>query len=201
MRLLLTSAGLSNKKISDFFVSIIKKDIKQCSVFMIAYIQNNEEEFYLNEAKKQLIDIGIDDIDYFNLKNDKFISSKKYDVVYICGGNTYAILDRIRVTGVDIFLKDSVTNNNSLYLGVSAGSIIAGPDIDIAGWGSIGDTNDIELKNLTGLRFTNISIFPHFEEYLKSEVNEFRKKVEYPVIEITNDEAIFVEGVGYKIIK
>jgi peptidase E len=91
--------------------------------------------------------------------------------------------------------------NKTLYFGISAGSIIAGPNIEIASWGSTGDTNDINLKDLTGLKLTKILVFPHFEDYLKGEVDEFRKKVDYPVIELKDSEALFIEGVKNKIIK
>ena len=78
---------------------------------------------------------------------------------------------------------------------------MAGPDVEIAGWGIDGDKNKVGLRDLIGFNFTNISIFPHFEEDKhKQEVEEFRKKVNYPVIELTDNQAVFVEGEGYKII-
>ncbi|MFA5935121.1 MAG: Type 1 glutamine amidotransferase-like domain-containing protein [Candidatus Paceibacterota bacterium] len=201
MKLLLTSAGLSNKKITDFFISKLPKNLNKCSFLIVAYVQDEEEQSYVDYSKKELADLGIKDITYFNLKENEFKGSKKYDVIYVCGGNTFSILNRMRITGIIDFIKNSMKDNKTLYFGISAGSIIAGPNIEVASWGSIGDTNDISLKDLTGLNLTNISIFPHFEDYLEGEVDEFRKKVDYPVVELKDDEALFIEGVKNKIIK
>lgn len=201
MKLLLTSAGLQNKKVSDFFVSILPQKPKDCSVLMIAYIQNSDEQLYADESKKELADLGISNIHLFNLKEERINSQRHYDVIYVCGGNTFSILDRMRITGVDKFILNSIKNNEVVYFGVSAGSIIAGPNIKTAGWGSEKDKNIIGLKDLTGLGLTNISIFPHFKSHLKQEVDDFKNKVNYPVVELTDDKAVFVQGSEYQIIK
>ena len=201
MKLLLTSAGVRNKKLADFFISILSKKPKDCSALMVVYAQNDQEKFYIDESKKELAELGVGDVDVFNLGENEFADSKSYDVIYVCGGNTFSILDRMRKTGIQKFIKDAVNNNQSLYLGVSAGSIIAGPNIEIAGWGSEGDKNEVDLKDLGGFGFTDISIFPHFKPILKQEVEGFREKVDYPVIEITDGEAVFIQDGKYELIR
>jgi len=201
MKLLLTSTGLANQKIADFFVSILLKEPKGCSVLMVSYIRNKQEQIYVNQARKELIDLGMKNISIFSLKDKKFNDQSSYDVIYVCGGNTYAILNRMRITGIDNFIKKAIDKDGSIYFGVSAGSIIAGPNINIAGWGSEGDENEVNLKDLTGFNFTNISIFPHFKTHLKREVEEYKNKANNPVIELTDDEAVFIHDSDYKIIK
>ncbi|MBU1255392.1 Type 1 glutamine amidotransferase-like domain-containing protein [Patescibacteria group bacterium] len=119
--------------------------------------------------------------------------------MYVCGGNTYYILKRFRETGLDKIVIELV-NQGKIYIGVSAGSVMAGPNIEIAGWGEDGDKNDVNLKDLTGFNFTNIAVFSHFEEKNRQEVKEFKKKVNYPVIELTDNQAVFVKGKNYIII-
>lgn len=201
MKLLLTSAGLGNKKVLDFFVSILPKTARDCSVLMVAYVQNDNEQFYINESKKELINLGIKNITFFNLKENNFELRNNFDVIYVCGGNTFAILNRMRVIGIDKFITDSVKNNDVIYFGVSAGSIIAGPNIEIAGFGSEGDVNEVNLNDLTGFGLTNISIFPHFKEHLKQEVDDFKSKVDYPILALTDEEAVFVNDSQEQIIK
>ena len=201
MNLLLTSAGLGNEKIKDFFVEKLlegEKELSDCSVLMVAYAQNKDEQFYVDQSKSELVDIGIGDITVFNLTEEKFLADKKYDVVYVCGGNTFSILERMRITGIDKYIKKEVIENNMLYVGVSAGSIIAGPNVEIAGWGSEGDPNDVGLTDLSGFNFTDIAVFPHFRPELSDEVSDFQKKVSYPVIALTNDEAILVDSAEHK---
>jgi dipeptidase E len=202
MKLLLTSAGLENKKVADFFLSILPKPPEKCSLLMVAYAQDNEEISWVEEGKKELSDLGFTNLHFFNLSEKKFDwQSENFEVIFVFGGGTFDILERMRITGIDKAIKDYVRNRGAVYFGISASSIIAGPDIEIAGWGSDPDENDIGLQDLTGLGLTDIAVFPHFKTQQKDEVEEFRKKVNYPVIGLTDNEAIFVDDTGYKIIR
>lgn len=201
MKLLLTSAGLQNKKVSDFFISVLPKKPSDLSVLMVAFAQNDIEQHYIDESKKELIELGIKNATVFNLKEEKFESERDYDAIYVCGGNTFSILNRIRTVGIDKFIIDAVKNKGTLYIGVSAGSIIAGPSIEIAGWGSEGDKNDIGLTDFTGFGLTDIAVFPHFTLNQKEEVESFKNKVKYPIIELTDEEAVYVENDKTKVIK
>ncbi|MFA6251928.1 MAG: Type 1 glutamine amidotransferase-like domain-containing protein [Candidatus Paceibacterota bacterium] len=202
MKLLLTSGGLQNKKLSDFFVSILPKKPKDCSVLMIAYAQNEEELFYINESKKELTNLGIENITFFNLEENNFKPENSFDIIYVCGGNTFSILDRIRNTGIDKYITNLAKNNSEvIYFGVSAGSIIAGSSIEIAGFGSECDANEIDLEDLTGLNLTNISVFPHFKEYLRKEVDDFKNKANYPIVELTDSQAVFVNDSQCQVIE
>lgn len=191
MTLYLTSTGLENEYVAERFKNILlKKDISQTSFLVISVQDNDSDAFYLQKTKDELNKIGATDIEIFALGDKPFTATKEYDVIYVCGGNTFVYLDRIRKTGLDKFIIDSVKNNRSIYVGVSAGSIIAGPDISIASWGSEGDTNDIDLKDLNGLNLTDIVVSPHYREELKSELDEFRNTYRYQVHELTDDQAL-----------
>ena len=48
---------------------------------------------------------------------------QKYDVVYLCGGNTAYLLERINVTGFNATLMEYI-RANGMVIGVSAGSIL-----------------------------------------------------------------------------
>jgi len=192
MILYLTSTGLENKQVAERFKKVlIKKDIKNISVLVISVQDNESDALYLQKTKDELGELGITDIEVFELGDKPFILTKeKYDVIYVCGGNTFIYLDRIRKTGLDKFIIDAVKSNRSIYVGVSAGSIIAGPDITIAGWGSECDSNDINLKDTTGLGLTNIVVSPHYRDELKTEVDDFREKYGYQVYELTDEQAV-----------
>lgn len=199
-KLFLTSAGIVNKEIKDVFIAELAKQVQDLNILIVAYAQNEQEEFYVNASKRELEQFGFTKIVVANMHHEvKVDSLGGFDVIYVCGGNTFAILNKLRETKLDNFIKKQV-NNGAVYVGVSAGSIIAGPNIEIAGWGSEGDKNEIGLKDLTGFNLVDISIFPHFHEELRGEVNEFKKKVDYKVIELTNDQAIFVNGDNFSLI-
>jgi dipeptidase E len=199
--LFLTSDGLSSDKLKKEFLKIFRIP-SELKVLLMYGVRNDEELKYVNESENELIKIGFkkENIIHINFGQDKIKKPRDFDVIYFCGGNTYYILNRIRKLNLDKLIINFV-NNNGVYIGVSAGSIIMGPNIEIAGWGSEGNSNDVNLKNLDGLNFTNIAIFPHFRDELKKEVEQFSKKVKYSVQELRNGEAILILNDKAKIIK
>ena len=204
MKLFLTSAGISNMRIRKAFLSALPKKPAECSVLLIAYIQTKREEKFLDFLKNEMTKIGIEDISFFNLKEKTFSqtkeSKKDYDIIYLSGGSTFEMLERIRKTKIDNFIKKYSTKEGKVFFAISAGSIIAGPDIEIAGWGSEADDNTINLKNLTGLKLTRIAVYPHFKNKLKKEVADFRKKIPYPVQTLKDSQALLISGKKIKLI-
>lgn len=196
MRLLLTSNGLSSKRLGKEFIGLLEKRVQECKVLVIHTAQKPEHMVFVDGAGKEMSKQGIllPNINYANIvKEHPKITLSEYDVVYICGGNTYFILNRIRKTGLDDSLRKYV-RSGGVYIGVSAGSIIVGQDISISGWGSEGDLNEINLKDLRGLGFTNIAIFPHYKDKLNKEVADFKLSVDYPVETLRDGEAIIIKG-------
>lgn len=192
MKLLLTSAGFANKKIGEAFVAEIGKPLGQKTVLVIVYAQNDDEQFYINKSIQELKNFGFKKITIYNLHIPMAVEElPKFDAIYVCGGNTYLILKKMRETGIDKLIISQV-KAGAIYVGVSAGSIIAGPGIKIAGHGSEGDSNDVKLTDLNGFKLTDIIIFPHFKEPLRFEVESFQKLVKNPVIALTNDQALLI---------
>ena len=193
MKLFLTSTGLENKDISNHFeTSFLPKEPKDLS-FLVVSIQDSEQDaFYLEKTLSEIKNTGAQDIDVFKLGTEKFISKKDYDVVYVCGGNTFDYLDRIRKTELDKFILDFSKKEDSVYVGVSAGSIIAGPSIEIAGWGNEGDKNNINLINLEGLSLVDYILYPHYRRELKAELDSFRLKTGNPIIELQDNQAMII---------
>ncbi len=192
MKLLLTSTGLTNENIKKFFISQFDR-LDNKTACVITSGRTKEEQFYIEESIKELSDFGIKVTEVNIAKNDSFSNLPEFDIYYVCGGNTFYILDRMRKTGIDKVLID-VIKNGKFYLGVSAGSIIPGPDIEISGWGEAGDSNDINLQDLSGFGLVPYLITPHYTEQEKDDVEAFKEKRKgEPVIELTDDQAIFVE--------
>lgn len=203
MKLLLTSSGLSSDKLRKAFANLLERKVDESRVLVVHTVKNPKYMIYIDKTGKELSSSGVllPNIDYLNIaKQNHHPELSEYDAVYICGGNTFFILDRIRKTGLAESLKKYV-KSGGVYVGVSAGSIIAGPDIKIASWGSDPDTNDINLKDLTSLGFTDVSIYPHYEDRLKSEVDEFVKLKKYKVGRVKDGEGFLIEGKKSKLIK
>lgn len=193
MKLLLTSAGFENKKVGEIFIYEIEKNPVEVKVLIVASARTPEENFYVGESQKELEQCGIKDISVYNLDRDiVFDELKQYDVVYVCGGNTFFIYSQMKKFGFDVAIVEYI-KTGGFYIGVSAGSVIPGPSIEIAGWGANGDKNDIGLKDLTGLKIVDFAISPHFKEEERDEIGEFQSMVNYKVETLMDDQAILVK--------
>lgn len=189
MKLLLTSTGLQNQKIRDFFVSQFEtlENKKACLLYTIRQESDWQWlDYYDGELKKICLKY-----DGINISQEKDLSDlQDYDIYYVCGGNTFYILDRLRKTNLDKVILKAI-KKSKFYVGVSAGSIIAGPNIEIAGIDN-GDENDIALVDLKGFDLVPFNVSPHYVETGRADVEEFFKRKNEPVIAITDDQAIFV---------
>lgn len=194
MKLILTSSGLGSQKLKKDFLKLLEKPLELNKVMLVFGARTEEEMSYVEQSLMELVNLGIpkENISKVNISEEVKLKEKNFDVLYICGGNTFYILDRLRKTKIAELIKDLV-KLGSIYIGVSAGSIIAGKSIEIAGWGSEADTNEINLKDLTGFNFTDIAIFPHYHTKLKKEIEDFREMVDYPVKELKNKQGIIIK--------
>jgi peptidase E len=189
MKLLLTSAGFLNKEVSDAFLKLLGKPVEQINILFIPTASRTEEELkYVEKSKKELVDLGINNIKTLNLDhkvNEKKI--KNTEVIYVCGGNTFYLLKKIYESGFDKLLQ----RFNGLYVGVSAGSIVVGPNIEVsAPW----DENDVNLIDTTGLNLVNFSVIPHYQRKDKAIVQELKNRVNYEIIELTDSQAVIIDG-------
>ncbi len=203
MKLLLTSNGLTSRKIRKEFLKLLDKSLSENKVLIMHTAKSRKQFGYVRAIRKSLVKLGIKKVSIVEANISKKINVKKYrsfDIFYSCGGNTFYILDRVRKTGFDKLIK-SFIKRNGVYIGLSAGSILIHKTIGIAGWGSEGDKNEINLKNLKGLGVTNIAIFPHFKKRLSKEVSDFKKKVNYPVKILRDGQAIMIKSRTVKLIK
>ena len=123
-------------------------------------------------------------------------------IVFISGGNTFYLLQELKRKNLTSYLKERI-ENGLLYIGESAGSVIAAPDIEYA---SIVDDKTLatELDDYTGLNLVDFYIVPHFEEepFVESSRNTvelYKDKLDLKLI--NNKEAILVENNNFTIIK
>ncbi|MCI8727927.1 MAG: type 1 glutamine amidotransferase-like domain-containing protein [Hungatella sp.] len=127
MRVLLTSAGLETEEIQKYFVDMAGKDMSFVKALFIptAAIDADAIEV-LPKCMHDLLKCGISNknIDVYDLHAAMdFQRLQQYDVVYLCGGSTRYLLERINATRFNEFLTAYI-NANGLVIGVSAGSLI-----------------------------------------------------------------------------
>ena len=189
-KLLLTSTGFTNTKLADRFLALLGKAPADTRVFFIPTASRTEHEmFYVRESESELIQLGIpkENIVWLDINNVAAVGDlSRFDVIYACGGNTFFLMQKLREAGLDKKIVD-LANQGKVYVGVSAGSVIAGPDISIAG---PFDENDIGLTDMSGLHLTDKVTSPHCEDKEASIIEEFKDKLPYPVVPLTNSQTL-----------
>lgn len=127
MKVLLTSCGLETEEIKNKFIEMIGKDTSDAKALFIPTAAIDADA--INVLPKCMNDllkckISKENITVYDLHQPITQGVLKlYDVVYICGGNTEYLLDRINEQGFSKTLLQYIMNDG-FVIGVSAGSVI-----------------------------------------------------------------------------
>ncbi|MDE5747607.1 MAG: Type 1 glutamine amidotransferase-like domain-containing protein [Acetatifactor sp.] len=127
MRVLLTSAGLETKEIQDYFVELMNMDMALAKALFIPVAAVNAGAIaVLPKCMNDLLRCGIreENIKVYDMHEGMGIEElRQYDMVYLCGGATCYLLQRINATGFGKSLMEYIYADG-VVLGVSAGSLI-----------------------------------------------------------------------------
>jgi peptidase E len=82
------------------------------------------------------------------------------EVIVVGGGDPYHLLDRLRATGCDARIRDAV-DQGRLYVGISAGAIVAGPSL--LPQTVVSPFPPPAGLDLQGLGLVDVVVFPHRE--------------------------------------
>lgn len=191
-KLLLTSTGLSSDNIAQELKSVVVNPESQSVAIITTAAEGKEENKYSQIAKKQFENLGFVNVDFIDLETQPEKDLSSYGIIYVCGGNTFKLLKFAREAN----FKSSIENllkRNGIYIGVSAGSIIVGPSIKIAGEVAA-DKNEIGLEDLTGFGITNLIVLPHYSPELEEETRAFEAKYGVVAERLNNSQAVLIEN-------
>lgn len=161
MKLLLCSdfSGVGYKYIKKFF-----KNTKGLKCLFVGYAQEDLEELESGSAV-QLKEMGIEVVSL----NKRYDFKEKIDIVFVRGGNTTRLIHYLRKYKQYDKLKSLVENNeNILYIGSSAGSVLVGTD---TAWTLPSEPYEFDLKKiygedaLLGFGWINKLVFVHCSKY------------------------------------
>lgn len=193
-RVLLTSAGFEDwdgrqkTHIVNRFLAMLDKPAYEARVLFIPTAAIDDEAREMAAwCRRELLGVGIleENITLYDIDGSLTEDeAMKFDVIYFTGGNTGHLHQRIRETGFDTIIKKLVYANK-VYVGVSAGSIIATPNI--------GDAFD---KETAGLALVHAYISVHQPEGTLAQSG-----LPLPHIPLTDNQALAVSWAGYEIIE
>jgi dipeptidase E len=202
MKLFLTSAGIIPET-KDFFLKLLGKTPESAKLVFVPTAANPEmDRWYLNKDKLRLAELGINNISEVDIeKENKETLSEKLkgaDIIFVDGGNTFYLLKYVRESGFDVLVNDFL-ERGGIYVGVSAGSVIAGINIEPSGW-KHADKNIVGLKDLAGMKLVPFAITPHYGDEFTLSVKEAVEGVTYPVVALTDKQAVVVDGDNMEIV-
>lgn len=132
-KLLLTSAGFKNKKIEMKFLelaAIPKENIK--ALFIPTAAISDDAKAMVKVCRQDLVNAGVLEQHLITYDLDREFTCEEicnYNVIYFCGGSPQHLLKRVNETKFNITLNHFF-NNGGIYIGVSAGSIIAAKNLE-----------------------------------------------------------------------
>lgn len=201
IKLFLTSAGLVPEVASDF-LKLIDRDPKDMAVAFVPTAADPEcNKFYVGKSRRQIKRLGFSlfDVDLKKQTKESLTEElSKADVIFVNGGNTYYLLDQMRKSGFTEIIEN-LLDQGKIYVGVSAGSYVASPTIEAAGW-KHADRNVVNMTDLSAINLVPFIITAHFEEKLKPIIEQSAKKASYPTVVLTDQQAVRVEDDKYEIV-
>lgn len=200
MKLLLTSAGFTNKSIAKACEELTKKPLKKLKLAFVptaANVEEGDKDWLINDlcrCKKYFSEVDVIDISALPREIwEKRIRAA--DVLLVGGGNTFHLMHWLKKSGLKDLLPQLL--KTKVYVGISAGGICCGPSLNSLKAWYYPDLKD--EKDVTALKFVNFHIRPHFnskwfpkvrENILKEFVKEFKE----PLYAIDDQTAIKVDG-------
>ena len=152
-------------------------------------------------AKKTLGGVGLIDVTMWpNLSKRNFSDLRNYDAVYIGGGNTYGLLDKLRRNDFGDLLKRYLHKGGIVY-GGSAGAIIFGRDIETAGFGGDSDRNFLGMTDFRGLNMLGgFSLHAHYSKSDDQAIKDYVAQKGIPTIALPEPSGIHFTGTSGRVI-
>lgn len=192
--------------VANLLIDFANEDLKGKIIAFIPTASLTESiRFYVKTGKKALEKVGmiVEEVEITQFSNEEISSIlHKCDYIYITGGNTFFLLQELKRKGVDKIISEQV-KSGKLYIGESAGAIIASPDTEY-----MKDVNfdpiekAPELEDYSSLGLVDFYTIPHYGNF------PFKKKGEKVIqlyneklqlIPISNKQAIFIEDSNIQI--
>ena len=200
MKLLLTSAGLSNETLVKAFNDLVELPAEKIHIAFIptaANVEPGDKDWligdYANLKRQNYI---VDIVDISALSKEIWLPRiKDANAIFVGGGNTFHLMYWFEKSGLKELLPELIKTR--VYAGISVGSCITGPTIYNSVQNLFGEKYELKIKK--GLNLVNIQIIPHlnsdyFPKIREENLEIASKNLTEPVYAIDDDSAVIVDG-------
>ena len=156
-----------------------------------------DERLYCDRVRKALDPVGFE-IEHVYWRSDPLEALESVEAIFVGGGNTYALLQRLRESRLLGAIRERVRGGMP-YIGSSAGSNVAGPTIL-----TTNDWNVVACDRFDALGLVPFNINPHYleadplmaagSETRDDRIREYHAVNANPVFAIEEQTMIRVEG-------
>ncbi len=121
-----------------------------------------ENNYHVNRVVGELesLKLCVDILDLDKIPAENLLN---YDVVEFIGGNPFYLLNSIREHNAADILETLASTK--VLIGWSASAFVFGPTLELVNMYSA-DMNFLGLKDLSGIKLTDIEVLPHYERFL-----------------------------------
>mmetsp|Transcript_7580 Transcript_7580/g.15406 ORF Transcript_7580/g.15406 Transcript_7580/m.15406 type:complete len:217 (+) Transcript_7580:201-851(+) len=212
--LLLTSAGLTTDAMRQALLKLLQKRSHLGKSHIALYIpdaalaEGSSLPMLERDIKQQLSGFGVSALRVLEVAKatPEQVSKALVDVgvIYAECGNTFFLQYHMQRSGFATRVQPLVEAGEVVYVGSSAGSIVAGPTAGIALWKGWDDPSVVPYGNppdYSGLFLTDgVSIFPHYSEQWEALVVNKRKMIDHQLVTLSDYQAYLIDGDDRRVI-
>jgi dipeptidase E len=134
-------------------------------------------------------------------RNELETDLSSFDYIYLSGGSTFYLLQQSQQSGFTSLIKELIQEKGKVYIGTSAGSIIAGPKLL-----EYHQMEGVILEDRKAYDLVNFTTVPHWgsedfkDKYLGGRIATTYREDQVPLILLTDDQYVHVQNGTMEII-
>ncbi|MBP9820191.1 Type 1 glutamine amidotransferase-like domain-containing protein [Candidatus Woesebacteria bacterium] len=198
MKLLLTSSGLTNPSLISALEDLMGKSAAGARLAFIptaANVESGDKSWMIDDLYRcKNAGFEMDIVDISALSKEIWLPRlQSAEVLLLGGGNTFHLMHWVKKSGLQEELPELLQTR--VYVGISAGSCIAGPTIFNSVQNLFGEKYELDIRE--GLGLVNFHLIPHlnspyFEKITEENLREASKDMAEPVYAVDHDSAVKV---------
>ncbi len=148
--------------------------------------------------RQKLVDAGFVVSDYSitgKSRSELETNLSSFDYIYLSGGDTFYLLQQSQKSGFVSLIREFIQEKGKVYIGTSAGSIIAGPKLL-----EYHKMEGVILEDRKAYDLVNFTTVPHWgsedfkEKYLGGRIADIYREDQVPLILLTDDQYVHVRN-------